>query len=93
MGAFAKDMKLRFDSGFQQRGVEIDTLIGRSHLIITSVHNEYRTDGARGRVACRASLDDLTVIIAKPWIKQTGEVRHSTDFGYRAFWFEVDRGN
>ena len=93
MVALAKDMKLRFDSGLQQRCVEIDALIRGGHLIITSVHDENRTDTARGRLGYRAAPDDLAVVITKPWIKQTSEVRHSAGFRDRVFWLGVERRN
>jgi len=90
MGAFAEEMKLRIDSGLQQACIEVGTLTNRRQLIIRSVHNENRTDAARGQFGCRAALDDLAVVISKPWIKQTGEVWHSADFRCRLLWFGVE---
>ena len=70
MGAFAKEMKLRIDSGLQQGCIEVGTLTNRRQLIIRSVHDENRTDAAGGQFGCRAALDDLAVVITKPWMAQ-----------------------
>jgi len=91
MGAFAEDMKFRFDSGPQQHGVKIDALVRGSQTINTSINDEHWADAGRVLLGGSAASYNLADVIRDTRIKQAGEVGHSAYFGFRELWLGVER--